>query len=55
MIVSSLRGGLGNQMFIYAMVKAMALRNNVPFAFNLTTDFANDEVYKRKLHHLQNQ
>ena len=49
MIVSSLRGGLGNQMFIYAMVKAMALRNNVPFAFNLTTDFANDEVYKRKL------
>ena len=44
MIVSSLRGGLGNQMFIYAMVKAMALRNNVPFAFNLTTDFANDEV-----------
>ena len=49
MIVSSLRGGLGNQMFIYAMVKAMALRNNVPFAFNLNTDFANDEVYKRKL------
>ncbi|WP_455593393.1 alpha-1,2-fucosyltransferase [Bacteroides sp.] len=49
MIVSSLYGGLGNQMFIYAMVKAMSLRNKVPFAFNLKSDFANDYIYKREL------
>lgn len=49
MIVSSLYGGLGNQMFIYAMVKAMSLRNKVPFAFNLKSDFVSDYMYKREL------
>lgn len=49
MITSSLFGGLGNQMFIYAMVKAMALRNNTNFAFNQKYGFEKDDLYKRKL------
>ena len=49
MIASILRGGLGNQMFIYAMVKAMALRNNTTYSFNLRYGFKNDFKYKRNL------
>ena len=33
MIATTLYGGLGNQMFIYAMSRAMSLRNNVPMAY----------------------
>lgn len=49
MIVTTLRGGLGNQMFIYAMARAMALRNNVPMAFDLETGFKRDIEYHRHL------
>lgn len=49
MITTTLCGGLGNQMFIYAMAKAMSLRNRVPVAFNLKTGFSTDIVYKRFL------
>lgn len=34
MITTTLRGGLGNQMFMYAMVKAMAIKNKTAMAFN---------------------
>lgn len=49
MIATTLYGGLGNQMFLYAMSRAMSLRNHVPMAFNLNTGFDRDSVYKRFL------
>lgn len=53
MITTTLRGGLGNQMFIYAMVRAMAIRNHTSMAFNLHNGFDNDFQFQRKLE-LQN-
>lgn len=49
MIAATLFGGLGNQMFIYATVKALSLHYQVPMAFNLNHGFANDYKYHRKL------
>lgn len=49
MITATLYGGLGNQMFIYATVKAMALRNNTEMNFNLVSGFRNDYKFHRKL------
>lgn len=49
MISTTLFGGLGNQMFIYATVRAMALRNNVSMSFNLKTGFERDFLYHRNL------
>ena len=49
MIAATLYGGLGNQMFVYAMSRAMSLRNNVPMAFNIKSGFERDLVYRRKL------
>ncbi|WP_303236443.1 alpha-1,2-fucosyltransferase [Phocaeicola coprophilus] len=49
MITTTLRGGLGNQMFMYAMVKAMAIKNKTAMAFNLHEGFDNDFQYQRKL------
>jgi hypothetical protein len=49
MIATTLTGGLGNQMFMYAMVRAMSLRNRVPMAFNTHLGFETDSVYHRKL------
>lgn len=49
MISAFLRGGLGNQMFIYAMARAMALRNNTQAVFNLSYGFKHDYQFKRKL------
>lgn len=49
MITTTLCGGLGNQMFIYAMVRAMSLRNNVPMAFNTRRGFERDFLYRRTL------
>ena len=46
MITTTLFGGLGNQMFIYAMVRAMSLRNNVPMAFNTRRGFERDFLFK---------
>lgn len=42
MIATTLFGGLGNQMFIYAMVKSLALRNNTSYAFNKNNGFTTD-------------
>lgn len=49
MIAAKLFGGLGNQMFIYAMTRAMSLRNGVPFTFNIKDGFKRDLLYKRNL------
>ena len=49
MITTTLFGGLGTQMFIYAMTRALSLRNHVPMAFNLTSGFDTDFQYKRHL------
>jgi len=53
MISTTIRGGLGNQMFIYAAARAMALRNNTKCVFNLNDGFANDYQFHRSLE-LQN-
>lgn len=47
MIISKLFGGLGNQMFIYATTKALALKSNQEFSFDLVTGFKDDYLFKR--------
>lgn len=49
MISTRLFGGLGNQMFIYAMIKALSLRNNEPISFNCRQGFAEDKEFFRNL------
>ena len=49
MITTTLYGGLGNQMFLYAAVRAISLRNHVPMAFNTTLGFRTDKLYRRHL------
>lgn len=49
MITATLTGGLGNQMFIYAMVRAMALRNQTGMAFDIRRGFATDYRFHRAL------
>lgn len=49
MITTTLFGGLGNQMFIYAMVRALSCRNHVPMAFNLKRGFQYDFQFHRNL------
>lgn len=49
MIATTLYGGLGNQMFIYAATKALALRNHTNFAFNTWLGFVTDKQYRRNL------
>lgn len=55
MINTTLYGGLGNQMFIYAAARAAALRNNTGFAFNLRQGFVDDKLFHRELelHHFE--
>lgn len=48
MIATTLSGGIGNQLFMYATAKAMALRNETELVINNTTDFAKDSVYHRQ-------
>lgn len=49
MIATIIRGGLGNQMFMYAMTRAMALRNKTSAVYNLKDGFERDFAYRRKL------
>ncbi len=49
MISTVIRGGLGNQMFIYAMARAMAIRNHTDAVFNLEYGFKHDIQFKRQL------
>lgn len=49
MIASIISGGLGNQMFMYAMVRSMALRNHTTMAFDIESGFTRDFLYQRSL------
>lgn len=49
MIATTLFGGLGNQMFIYATAKALSLHYRTPMAFNLRQGFEQDYKYQRHL------
>jgi hypothetical protein len=52
-IIARLFGGIGNQLFIYAAARALALRNNMLLALDTESGFKNDRVYRRTcmLHH----
>ena len=50
MIIARLKGGLGNQMFIYAASKALAVRNNTVLGLDTVTGFKYDHLYKRSSH-----
>lgn len=47
MIAITLSGGIGNQLFMYATARAMALRNKTGLVINNSADFARDMVYHR--------
>lgn len=47
MIVTTLFGGLGNQMFIYSMAKALAIRNNETLLLDRKSGFKRDFQFKR--------
>lgn len=49
MIATTLFGGLGNQMFIYATVRAISLKNKVGMAFNISQGFNDDKLFFRNL------
>lgn len=52
-IIVRLKGGLGNQMFMYALAKSLSLKNDVPLRLDIVSGFSRDRTYKRKylLHH----
>lgn len=47
-VQSRLIGGLGNQLFIYAFSRAMALRNQAQLQIDVTSGFLEDKKYKRR-------
>lgn len=49
MITTTIWGGLGNQMFMYAMARATSLRNNVEMRLNLEQGFKDDKKFNRHL------
>jgi len=46
-IVAQIMGGLGNQLFIYAMGRAISLKNNVPLKLDVISGYKKDH-YNRK-------
>ncbi len=56
MVVARLKGGLGNQLFIYAAARRLALKNNVPLKLDIISGFQRD-YYQRtyRLHHFNIQ
>jgi hypothetical protein len=46
-VIARLAGGLGNQLFMYAFAKALALRNGVPLLLDTRSGFARDRNYRR--------
>jgi hypothetical protein len=52
-ITARVRGGIGNQLFIYAAARRLAFRNNCDLILDIDTGFYRDFVFKRKsqLHH----
>jgi hypothetical protein len=47
-IIVILKGGIGNQLFIYAAAKRLALINNAELVLDDKTGFEKDYIYKRK-------
>ena len=52
-VVARLWGGLGNQLFIYAAARRLALANNANLKLDIHSGFVRDKVYRRhyQLHH----
>ena len=48
MIISRIFGGLGNQLFIYAAARRLALVNNVELVLDDTSGFTHDHQYQRQ-------
>lgn len=46
-VIAKMRGGLGNQLFIYAMARRLTLKNNVALSLDIVSGFKNDG-YRRK-------
>lgn len=46
-IIARLAGGLGNQLFMYAFAKALAVRNQVPLFLDTVSGFVRDKNYQR--------
>ena len=47
MIATTISGGIGNQLFMYAAARAMALRKGTGLVINDTTGFAEDKEFRR--------
>jgi hypothetical protein len=47
-IVARIRGGIGNQLFIYAAARRLSLINNIELLLDVDSGFSRDFVYKRK-------
>lgn len=47
MVGTILNGGIGNQLFIYAAAKALALKLNTDLVLNINTGFKDDHVFNR--------
>lgn len=46
-VIARLAGGLGNQLFMYAFAKALAVRNDVPLLLDSHSGFTRDRNYRR--------
>lgn len=46
-VIARLAGGLGNQLFMYAFAKALAVRNDVPLLLDTQSGFMRDRNYRR--------
>lgn len=46
-VIARLAGGLGNQLFMYAFAKALAVRNGVPLVLDTRSGFIRDRNYRR--------
>lgn len=53
MLQARIKGGLGNQLYIYAATRAIAIRSGVHFSLDTISGFTYDQKYKRdyKLHY----
>lgn len=49
MISTTIYGGLGNQMFIYAAARGLSLHKQTGMAFNISSGFTTDYLYRRSL------
>ena len=47
-VIAKLKGGLGNQLFIYSTARNLALKHKAILFIDQTTGFLNDKKYQRK-------